>query len=175
MIEVLVTIIILTVGLLGLAGLQTRQQLSEMESYQYAQALTLLEDMASRIATNRNNATAYVTGTTDPTLGTGKTCTYNSADTRQVQDSCEWSNTLQGAAETAGTSRVGAFIGGRGCIENLGSGQYMLTLAWQGLGPISAPPSSVACGKNLYDTTGSACTGDLCRRTLTTKVSIATL
>ena len=173
MVEVLVTIIILTIGLLGLAGLQTRQQLSEMESYQYAQALTLLEDMANRIATNRNNAAAYVTGTTNP-LGTGNTCTYSSASTRQVQDSCEWSNALQGAAEISGTSRVGAFIGGRGCIKSLGSGQYMITLAWQGLGAISAPPSSVACGLNLYNTT-TACTGDLCRRTLTTIVSITAL
>ena len=34
MLEVLVTIAILAVGLLGLAGLQSRLQVSEMESYQ---------------------------------------------------------------------------------------------------------------------------------------------
>ena len=66
MIEVLVTVVIIAFGLLGMAGLQMRMQLSEMESYQRSQALLLLNDMASRIATNRTAATAgnYVTGVT---------------------------------------------------------------------------------------------------------------
>src|SRR5207247_664411 len=134
--------VILTFGLLGLVGLQTRLQVSEMEAYQRAQALVLLDDMANRIASNRGFADSYVTGTTSP-LGTGNTCTYASTSTRQVQDSCEWSNALQGAAETSGTSKVGAVVGGRGCVESLGSNEYMVSIAWQGLQPISAPPTSV--------------------------------
>ena len=59
--EVLVTIVIVAIGLLGLAGLQSRLQVSEMESYQRAQALMLLNDMANRITTNRNVAASYVT------------------------------------------------------------------------------------------------------------------
>ena len=47
LVEVLVTIVITAIGLLGLAGMQSRLQTSEMESYQRAQALLLLEDMAS--------------------------------------------------------------------------------------------------------------------------------
>jgi type IV pilus assembly protein PilV len=66
MIEVLVTIVILTFGLLGLVGLQTKLQVSEMEAYQRAQALILLEDMANRIASNRNFAATYVTGANAP-------------------------------------------------------------------------------------------------------------
>ena len=42
-------------------------------------------------------------------------------------------------------------VGGRGCVEDLGSGQYMVTVAWQGLAPISAPPESVTCGAGDYD------------------------
>ena len=44
LIEVLVTIVILAVGLLGLAGLQMRLQSSEVEAYQRTQASLLLED-----------------------------------------------------------------------------------------------------------------------------------
>ena len=66
MIEVLVTTVILAIGLLGLAGLQSRLGLSEMESYQRAQALVLLQDMANRIATNRADAANYVTGAASP-------------------------------------------------------------------------------------------------------------
>ncbi|HYD96814.1 MAG TPA: type IV pilus modification protein PilV [Noviherbaspirillum sp.] len=173
MIEVLVTIVILTIGLMGLIGLQARMQLSEMESYQRAQALILLEDMANRITNNRSNAASYVTSTP---LGTGNTCTASSASSLQVRDSCEWNDALQGAAEMSGSNRVGTLIGGRGCVDSLGNGEYMVTVAWQGLTPVSAPPSSVACGQNLYNgSANSTCTNDRCRRTLTTIVRIATL
>ena len=64
MVEILVTLVIIAFGLLGMAGLQMRLQVSEVESYQRSQALLLLNDMASRIATNRNGAASYVTGTT---------------------------------------------------------------------------------------------------------------
>ncbi len=174
MIEVLITIVILVVGLLGLAGLQLRLQLSEMEAYQRSQALLLLEDIASRIANNRNNAASYVTGASDP-LGAGMTCPTTTA-TRQQADAGEWCDALQGAAETLGGSKVGALVGGRGCVENPAAGEYLVTVSWQGLRPISAPPTGLACGQDLYDgAAGSTCQNDLCRRSLSTIVRIATL
>ncbi len=66
-------------------------------------------------------------------------------------DSAEWCNALQGAAETSGSSRLGTVIGGRGCVQDMGNNEYLVTIAWQGLVPISAPPAGVACGKDLYD------------------------
>jgi type IV pilus assembly protein PilV len=175
LIEVLVTIVILAFGMLGLVGLQSRLQLSEMEAYQRAQALILVDDMAQRIAANRNFAASYVTGAASP-LGTGSTCTLDTSASRAVQGNCEWTLALLGAAEMQGSSRVGAFLGGRGCVENLSSGEYMVTIAWQGLGPLAAPPASVACAQGMYNgASGSKCVNDLCRRTVTTIVRIATL
>ncbi|MDO9143885.1 type IV pilus modification protein PilV [Rhodoferax sp.] len=175
MIEVLVTLVIVSFGLLGLAGLQTRLQTSEMESYQRSQALLLLNDMANRITTNRSNAAAYVSGAdVDSPLGAGMNCPTSTASVVEA-DLREWCNALQGAGETTGGNNVGAMIGGRGCVEDLGSGEYFITVAWQGLIPIAAPPASVACGANGYDTAGSSCVNDLCRRTVTTLVRIATL
>lgn len=174
LIEVLVTVIILSIGLLGIAGLQSRLQQSEIEAYQRSQALLLLNDMANRIASNRNNASTYVTGATTP-LGVGMTCPANSGSRKQ-RDASEWCTALQGAAEASGGLSVGAMLGGRGCVESLGSGQYLVTVAWQGLAPISAPPAGVACGKDSYDgPAGSTCSGDLCRRVVTTIVRVATL
>ena len=171
MLEVLISIAILSIGLLGLAGLQSRLQLSEMESYQRAQALILLDDMVSRITLNRKNAISYVTGVAAPT-GVGVNCP---ADISSIvnKDIKEWCESLQGASETQGTDKVGAFIGGRGCIEDLGSNEYRVTVAWQGLAPVSAPPAKIACGENLYD--GGACTKNLCRRVITATVGIANL
>lgn len=171
MIEVLVTLVIVSFGLLGLAGLQTRLQTSEMESYQRSQALLLLNDMANRIATNRGNAASYVTASP---LGAGVTCPATTATVVQ-SDLSEWCDALQGAGETTGGNSVGAMIGGRGCVENLGSSEYLITVAWQGLTPISAPPAAVTCGANSYNTAGSSCDNDRCRRTVTTLVRIATL
>lgn len=172
MIEVLVTLVIVSFGLLGLAGLQARLQTSEMESYQRSQALLLLNDMANRIATNRANAANYVTTAASP-LGAGMTCPTTTADIVQ-RDVSEWCNAVQGAGETLGGTNVGAMIGGRGCIESVG-GNFMVTVAWQGLTPLSVPPLGVACGANSYDTGGSSCVNDLCRRTVTTIVRIANL
>lgn len=175
MLEVLVTIVILAIGLLGLAGLQSRLQASEMEAYQRAQALILLNDMASRIATNRANADVYpVLADTASPLGADMTCP-TAATSQQEIDAGEWCSALQGAAETSGSTNVGAMLGGRGCVENIGGGAYRVTVAWQGLTPISAPPDAIACGKDSYDTAGTACTSDRCRRVLTTIVRIAKL
>lgn len=169
MIEVLVTMIILVFGLLGLAGLQARLQVSEMESYQRAQALILLEDMANRITTNRSAAASYVTASP---LGADMTCPTDTSTVQKV-DAKEWCEALQGAAETSGTSKVGAMIGARGCVESTIANEYLVTVAWQGLASISAPPDSVTCGQNAYD--GGACTNDRCRRAITTVVRIGTL
>lgn len=175
MIEVLVTIVILLVGLLGLAGLQARLQTSEMESYQRAQALILLDDMANRITSNRTNADDYVTTAANP-IGVDLNCAGLPVTSTAEIDQQEWCDALQGAAESSGGGTVGAMVGGRGCIEDLGSGQFMVTVAWQGLTPISAPPASVACGLDEYNgAAGSNCINDLCRRVVTTIVRIATL
>ena len=170
MIEVLVTIVILALGLLGLVGLQSRLQVSEMESYQRAQALILINDMASRISANRNNAASYVTSA----IGSGMTCPTTTS-TRQLADMSEWCYALQGAAEKTGTSNIGAMVGGRGCVESTGiAGEYLITVAWQGMAPISAPPAGVSCGSGSYDNSAS-CTNDRCRRVVTTIVRIAAL
>ena len=172
MIEVLVTMVIIAFGLLGMAGLQMRMQSSEVEAYQRSQALLLLNDMANRLAANRNMAAAYVTGTT--ALGAGATCPTASTTTAQ-QDLRQWCEGLQGAAEVSGSSKVGAMVGGRGCVQTA-SGDYLVTVVWQGFTPISAPPASVNCGAGQFNgASGSSCRNDLCRRAVTTLVRIAAL
>ncbi|VTU38521.1 type IV pilus modification protein PilV [Variovorax sp. PBS-H4] len=171
LLEALVTLVIIAFGLLGLVGLQSRLQVSEMEAYQRSQALILLNDMANRIAINRRAAGSYVTATP---VGTGN-CPVATGSRQQV-DAAEWCNALQGAAETSGTSKLGTVIGGRGCVQDLGNNEYLITVAWQGLVPISAPPDGVACGKDLYNgDAASPCKNDLCRRTVTTLVRIGSL
>lgn len=174
LIEVLVTLVILAVGLLGVMALQARLQQSEMETYQRSQALLLLDDLAARMTANRTAAASYVTGTSSP-LGAGMTCPTSST-TQQQRDAAAWCAALQGTRESTSGVLAGGLIGGRGCVEALGNNQYLLTVAWQGLLPLTAPPASVACGKDAFDgATGSQCSGDRCRRVVTTLLRVAPL
>ncbi len=174
LVEALVTMVVLAVGLLGLAGLQMRLQVSELESYQRTQALILLEDMSNRLSANRENAIAYIT-TTGGSLGTGDDQPSNCVGAGQSYDVCQWSNALKGASEQSASDNVGAMIGARGCIEDLGTGdQFMITVVWQGLTPVSAPAAE--CGAGLYDgSAGTKCVDDLCRRAVSTMVRVADL
>jgi type IV pilus assembly protein PilV len=182
MIEVLITIVILAIGLLGMMQMQGRLQKSEMESYQRTQAVMLVNDMASRISTNRNSIVGYLTSGLSPAyLGlNGNNIPCDStllADGLQLGDSGEWCRALEGAGEVQAGSNVGAMVGGRGCVEfDATTNQYMVTVVWQGLTPISAPPTSVTCGANLYNLPlKSPCADigneDKCRRYVTTIIT----
>lgn len=177
MIEVLVSLMIIVLGLLGLAGLQVRIQQSEFESYQRAQALILLQDMVDRI--NLHRVTAQCFRFTDGTTGTpylGVSGTWTPAcsastsnnNTQAVDTLTEWNNLLQGAAETKSGASVGAMVGARGCVSyTAGSelldptgaaipetGIYTVAVAWQGTTDTAAPtrPDGTAlnCANGLY-------------------------
>ena len=172
LIEVLIAMVILAIGLLGLVGLQGRLHMTQVETYQRAQALILVQDIANRIVLNRNNAAAYITA---GSLGIGAACPVTNT-TRVQRDRREWCLALQGANESLGAAQVGAMVGGRGCVESIGTDEYLVTVAWQGMGPISAPPESVTCGEGVYDGDDeTGCVDDLCRRTVTLVVRISDL
>jgi type IV pilus assembly protein PilV len=173
LVEVLVAMVILSIGLLALVVLHGRLHVLQVESYQRSEALVILNDMANRIQLNRNAAVSYVTAAP---LGTGMNCNGMAAGTRQEIDAREWCGELQGSGETLGGASVGAMVGARACVENIGANEYLVTVAWQGMAPLSAPPASVGCGAGEYDgAAGTACVDDLCRRVVTTVVRIATL
>lgn len=181
LIEVLVALVIISFGLLGLVGLQVRLQSTEMESYQRTQALLLLDDMRGRIESNRLEVANYADyASLASPLGAGMTCPdADPAATRVLRDARQWCLALQGASESLAGSSVGAVVGGRGCIEDLGIGPagdqaLRVSVAWQGLTPIAAPVE--ACGADLYNgADGTPCQGDLCRRVVSTVIRIANL
>ena len=187
MIEVLVAIMILTVGLLGAAGMQSRLQVAEVEAYQRAQAIVLLQDMVDRINANRSKQgiDEYVTGTTTP-LGTdispndgigdftaAANCALPAADAAKVacRDKLEWEAAIMGAAETKAGNKLGAMNGALGCITNPVATmprEVEVAVAWQGLSPIRTPTNTV-CGASKF---GS---DDKYRRALVVKIKIGCL
>lgn len=168
MVEVLVTIVILTFGLLGVVALQARMQVAQSESYHRSQAILLMQDMVDRVNANRINALNYVTGAP---LGTGNTIQDCTGLTAAALDLCEWNNALLGATEsTAGGQSAGAMIGARGCITNVVPTmprEFLVAVTWQGLVPTVAP-ASTTCGQGLYG-------NDQMRRALVARVTIGCL
>jgi type IV pilus assembly protein PilV len=150
LIEVLVSVVILSFGLLGLASLQSKMHVAEVEAYQRAQAVLALADISERINANRNQASSYVSA---GLIGTGDSQPASCAAVAAgaARDLCEWSNTLKGTSEGA----TNAFSA-RGCITQVqapstaaGSclpGIYQVTVAWQGLGSSAAPALTCAAG-----------------------------
>lgn len=160
LIEILVTIVILVIGLLGLVAMIGQSQRAEMESYQRAQALLLLQDMVSRINANRTNAGCYaVTNAASgaPYFGVGSsltpTCSLGSVNayTMAIQDMTTWNNLLIGSSESLSSTSVGAMPGARGCVSfDSATNIYLVSIAWQGIAPTSAPPAALTCATGLY-------------------------
>ena len=163
MLEVLVSLVIAVLGLLGLVGMQAFAHQAELESYQRAQALVLLNDMVERINANRASAACYAitTGSSGtPFLGTttgGHLGTPNCASgflntqTRLLANSdlAEWDEALQGAAEKSSGASVGAMVGARGCVSrDSATGIYTAVVTWQGMTETFTPV--VNCGNGLY-------------------------
>jgi type IV pilus assembly protein PilV len=142
LLEVLVTLGILAFGLLGLAGLENKIALVNVESYQRAQANLLLSDMVARMnvapAINASAVSCYSLSTDalkDACLaarvdGYASTTVFGTGDATQpspcptaagpARDQCEWSVALRGAAERRSSSvNVGAMADARGCITRI--------------------------------------------------------
>lgn len=161
MIEVMVSLVILMLSLLGLVGLIVVSQRAESESYQRSQALLLLQDIAGRMNSNRRVAACYAI-TTDvlngaPFMGVGSvvtpSCGYGTlqANALAVSDLTAWNGLLLGTGETLNGSNLGAMVGARGCVSfDIPSGIYVVSVAWQGLVITAAPNTNLSCGKGLY-------------------------
>lgn len=173
MLEVLVSLFIILIGLLGIAALNLRAGQVEFESYQRAQALELLDTMTQRLAANQEAVDCYtgftVTGVASGAryLGvgadvSGNACTVTTSsltgntvqsfERDQAQSDLQtWDGELKGAAVQEGSNAAGSMLGARGCIlYDASQGAVLLMVAWQGKTRTVAPPASLNCAAGLY-------------------------
>lgn len=164
LLEVLITIVIVAIGLLGLAGLQARAVTSEFESYQRSQAILIANDMVERIRMNRVNKGSFKS-LTDFALGTpyfgtagADSATVSCSSTNRSDiDLCDWDSILQGSSERKSGTNVGAMTDARGCITydestelpgGADTGLFTVSVAWKGSAPTTEP--TVNCANGLY-------------------------
>ncbi len=193
MLEILFSLLVVTTGLLGLAGTQVIAQRAEQESYQRAQAMVLMTDIVDRINTNRKAAICYniTTNTTSGTnyLGTAGGGKYDitsyscpalatnpAAVNRAKLDLQFIDEMILGSSEKIGANAIGAMLGARTCIGfDTASQSYTVAVAWQGTTTTFSPASwptgpAIAknCALNLYG-------NDAQRRVVWTTIMVASL
>jgi len=174
LIEILVSLTLIAVGLLGLAQLIVKGQRASFEAYQRQQAISLANDMLEKIKTNRARAADYAAAApvntplgegnrfNDLTTGTITNCaaTTCAPDVLAIYDAAYWDGLLQGSTETfnGGANRAGGAANARGCVEVVVPAvapstlaTYRVTVAWQGREATVVPVTS-ACGNGLYGT-----------------------
>lgn len=119
LVEILIALLVLSIGLLGLAGLQTLSLQFNTSAYQRTQATALAYEMADRMRANRSGALA---GAYDTALGAPQDCDPGvQADVTPGAGEVEvWLNKL--------ACRLPQ---GTGAIERSGAGtQVTLTVQW---------------------------------------------
>ena len=164
MIEVLVAILVTAFALLGLANLQGRAMVGEVEAYGRSQALVLAQDMVNRINANRKNAAAYVLG---GYIGGAAECPNPGGTAIVDQDLCEWKAALDGTSEISATAKnLGGATAAHGCIVATAPNSYLVTVVWQGSRKSSDAINPCAAGAYPADGT---------RRAVSLPLTIATL
>ena len=152
LIEVMVAILVLAVGLFGMAGMHARVLNGQFDAYQRAQAMQLAQDMVNRIRANPAEGRSPLGGynntalrwddpaptACDPELGGA------------ANDLACWHEALRGASVSDdGGREIGSMIGTQGCIDRISGTAtteviLRVTVVWQGMTPTVTP--NQACG-----------------------------
>lgn len=134
LIEILITVVILAVGLLGLAGLVLEGMRNNQGAYLRTQASILAYDMADRMRANKERAADYAAFSTDGATTTLPACATDSAGCTpagQAQvDLVEWTRQIRGVG-----SDMVLLPGGVGTIaQDATSLSYTVTVTWDEVG-----------------------------------------
>jgi type IV pilus assembly protein PilV len=152
LIEVLVTVVILSLGLLGIAAMQLSAKRSSFEAVQRSQAVLIASHIMENIRANNAAAASYHTGATNPlgggTLGANPPacpppCT---GAARANLDRWNWERMLDGNAVIVNGVTNNALVNARGCIvfapaspDRPNTGEVLVILNWLGLENNSPP------------------------------------
>ena len=166
LIEVLVSLVVFSFGLLGYTAMQARGAVAEFEALQRSQALVLVEDMVSRLNANRANADDYVSAAM---IGSGDVADCAGLAGADL-DLCEWGNLIRGTTEFRSGVAIGSMTSARGCIRQApgSTARYVISVVWQGQVPTAGPASN--CGQG-----DAAFPEEARRRVVSTTVCVALL
>lgn len=168
LIEVLVALFVLSVAILGIAGLQVTSKQTNFESVQRTTATFLAQELLERIRTNETQLTVYTAA------GLGRTIELQTSDniavtncntatcdpaTLAMYDLYEFSQAIRGVAEMSGINATGGLVEPTVCITGPDTtpGFVSVAIAWRGNVRLSDPTAN-NCGSTSgrYDDAGDA-------------------
>lgn len=174
LIEVLIAVLVLSVGLLGMVALQVTAKRNSYEATQRSIATGLARDILERIRSNPGEVGSYAA-----TVGGGSitsvpaSCNTSSCSTSGLasRDLYEWEQLLDGASEKitidGSESNAGGLVDPRACITN-SAGTVTVAIAWKGVTEFSNPTAS-----NCGETSGLYGSGNKQRRLLVIKTYVS--
>lgn len=161
LLEVMIALFVLSIGLLGIAGMQVTSKRTNYEAQQRVTATTLAQGLLERIRTNSGQLGVYTNGGAGYTL-TGSTmssvtCTSAAPCTAAnlaLYDLYQWEQSMSGVAETQSGTNAGGLPFPIGCItvDAANANHITVAVAWRGLVKLSNPAIN-SCGSSsgLYD------------------------
>jgi len=155
MIEVLVAMLIVSVGAAGLLSTQISGKRIGYDALQRSSATALMRDIVERMRTNPTALASYVATVGGTTISSEPSPNCVTASCSPVQmaahDLWEWERALDGASEIiddgGGETLVGGLVIPRGCITHL-NGVVTVAVVWKGY-QASSNPTVSSCGEGL--------------------------
>lgn len=170
MIEVMITVLVLSVGMLAIVSLQATAKRSTHQAWQRSLAVNLADSIIERIRINPSQAASYATGLGAAALGGGKkgtpstNCRTNACDADKVVawDLWQWEQMLDGAAAVdPGNKKAGGLIEPHGCIvfeaaaggSTPNTGKIRVFVTWHGLTETTdaVQDANLVCGPDDAD------------------------
>lgn len=172
LIEVMIAVVVLSVGLLGVAALQLTSKKSSHQAWQRAQAVLLADGLVERIRMNPGAAASYHTGLGNSALGgatrgtPAQDCSTQACTAVQMAtwDLWNWERRLDGVAvRDAAARNVGGLVSPRGCVvftavsaDFPNAGQLRVVVSWRGTTDIAdALTAGTPCGTGAAGTVDS--------------------
>ena len=168
LIEVLVSMMVFSVALLGLANLQVVSKQNNHDAIQRVTATLLTKDIITKMQSNATALAQYVSATGTRTLGRtsielepapncqGEATPCSTAELA-AHDLWQWEQAIDGTSETKNGASVGGMLLPTGCISGPSTGDagiYTIAIAWRGKAKLRNSTAST-CGEatGLYGET----------------------
>ena len=141
LIEVMISAVVVSIGLLGVFQLHLVAKRGSYESFQYTQAHALATDIVERMRANSSQLSAYVSG--DYGVGDSAAPAASCANLTTKEGGCAaaemvqwdqhlWHHMLTGSDEMIGHRAIGGANGMRGCVT-VSDATVEVVVTWRGM------------------------------------------
>jgi type IV pilus assembly protein PilV len=132
LLEVMISLVVLAIGVMGVIGLQTSTYQQLQTSHNFSRAAMLASDMADRMLANQENvpATAYVHDAPTATPDTDCTSAACTAAQLAAYDVWYWQTEVLGRGPDDDSKVPGSLPSASGEVTTNADGEYIILVRW---------------------------------------------